>query len=368
MRVVAQIGVVFVAMVTLGIGTTAVAQVEESELGLRLDWPAEGVVRTDVEGVDVLQLATAEETVDVALDVLLRSDLEPCASDPAACDRTENFVAEDPLTLEPIYGCKDGVDNDDDGFADIADPDCVGVGGWSFSVATAPCFELVAATVAGTAGDLQVNPPGRRDPEGSFQKTSLVDPEVNNGQNGAITAVVLSFQNGVILDQVSESSVLRLHGRLSRGPDVAPDMDTAPCSVRVLDVDEIGLIGDGQPVRTVVTVLGESRRPNIRDAAVQLVASGPSPGSPFVRGDCNADGNRNLTDGVFMLNYLFLQGPVPTCLAACDANGDGDLNITAAVFLLNYLFLAGPTPPEPSNDCGGAVEGDLSCDAFGACA
>ena len=79
----------------------------------------------------------------------------------------------------------------------------------------------------------------------------------------------------------------------------------------------------------------------------------PPPGvGPFIRGDCDQDGQRNLTDGIYLLNFLFLGGPAPSCSAACDVNSDASLNITTAVFLFNFLFLGGPAPVAPSPDCG----------------
>jgi hypothetical protein len=73
----------------------------------------------------------------------------------------------------------------------------------------------------------------------------------------------------------------------------------------------------------------------------------------FRRADSNATGDLNITDGVFVLNYLFLGGPEPPCQDAADANDDNQLNITDGVFILNYLFLGGTTPPAPGPDvCG----------------
>jgi len=41
----------------------------------------------------------------------------------------------------------------------------------------------------------------------------------------------------------------------------------------------------------------------------------------FRRGDSDAKGGvPNITDGIFVLNYLFLGGPTPTCLEAADAD------------------------------------------------
>ena len=72
----------------------------------------------------------------------------------------------------------------------------------------------------------------------------------------------------------------------------------------------------------------------------------------FVRGDTNADGDHNITDGIFILNYLYLGGPAPPCMDSADCNDDGDHNITDGIFILNYLYLGGPQPPAPFAACG----------------
>jgi hypothetical protein len=68
----------------------------------------------------------------------------------------------------------------------------------------------------------------------------------------------------------------------------------------------------------------------------------------WVRGDANGDGVINVTDVVYLINYLFLvpPGPPPIPLEAGDANCDGVINVTDVVYLINFLFLvpAGPPP------------------------
>jgi hypothetical protein len=94
---------------------------------------------------------------------------------------------------------------------------------------------------------------------------------------------------------------------------------------------------------------------------------------PFLRGDCNGDGEfrGTVTDAVFMLNFNFLGGNTPPCFAACDANGDGQFRgtVTDAVYSLNFNFLGGNAPPAPFPDCGRSTEDDdeaLGClDASG---
>jgi hypothetical protein len=89
-----------------------------------------------------------------------------------------------------------------------------------------------------------------------------------------------------------------------------------------------------------------------------------TPPTGFRRADSNASGDLNITDGVFVLNYLFLGGPEPPCHDAADANDDNQLNITDGVFILNYLFLGGTTPPAPGPDTCGP---DPSADDLPAC-
>lgn len=91
-------------------------------------------------------------------------------------------------------------------------------------------------------------------------------------------------------------------------------------------------------------------------------------GRPFVRGDVNASGSRDISDAIFILSYLFLGTSSPPCLKAADLNDDGQLNLTDPIYLLTFLFLAGPSPMPPDDGCGPDPNPDnLSCDEFGSC-
>ena len=85
----------------------------------------------------------------------------------------------------------------------------------------------------------------------------------------------------------------------------------------------------------------------------------------FRRGDCNDDGEVDITDGVVMLGFAFLGEAAPSCLAACDFNASGKLDITTGVFVFGHLFSNSPAPPIPFPDCGPGVPGDgvLGCAA-----
>jgi len=84
-------------------------------------------------------------------------------------------------------------------------------------------------------------------------------------------------------------------------------------------------------------------------------------GIRFLRGDSNVDGEVNLTDAVFTLEWLFRGGRRPDCLDAADSNGSRDVDIADPVYSLNFLFIGGPAPPAPFPACGSATAA-LVCD------
>ena len=86
---------------------------------------------------------------------------------------------------------------------------------------------------------------------------------------------------------------------------------------------------------------------------------------PFERGDCNGDESADITDGIFLLSFLFLGKTQPQCRAACDYDATGSLTLTTAVYLFRFLFLGGPPPLDPYGECGVGQAGDaaLTCAA-----
>ena len=69
------------------------------------------------------------------------------------------------------------------------------------------------------------------------------------------------------------------------------------------------------------------------------------PAPRFIRGTCGgAAGDIDISSAIYGLNFLFLGGDAPPCLAACDSDANGIIVITDSIYLLNYLFLGGPPP------------------------
>ena len=72
----------------------------------------------------------------------------------------------------------------------------------------------------------------------------------------------------------------------------------------------------------------------------------------FLRGDCSGDGTVDISDATCTLNWLFLAGAPPDCIAVTNTNGDARADISDATYLLNHLFLGGPAPVAPYPECG----------------
>ncbi|MEM7263244.1 MAG: discoidin domain-containing protein, partial [Planctomycetota bacterium] len=140
---------------------------------------------------------------------------------------------------------------------------------------------------------------------------------------------------------------------------------------RLPDDDNSGTEGQGNQDEATVLSLGEVLVYECEGDDCDDDPPPPPPGDNFLRGDPDASGAINITDGIFLLNFLFLGGPAPGCRDAGDADDSGAINITDGIFVLNFLFLGGPNPPGPYPDCGVDTTDDTttcetsqpSCDA-----
>ncbi|MDD4050802.1 MAG: C10 family peptidase [candidate division Zixibacteria bacterium] len=61
-------------------------------------------------------------------------------------------------------------------------------------------------------------------------------------------------------------------------------------------------------------------------------------------GDANGDGTLNVGDAIYIISYIFREGPAPDPIVSADANCDGKINVSDAVYLINYIFRGGPPP------------------------
>lgn len=102
------------------------------------------------------------------------------------------------------------------------------------------------------------------------------------------------------------------------------------------------------PISNVFSVSNQAIPPDqLIDGVIRI--SGPP---FFVRGDSNQDGKLDISDPVFINNYLFYHGDVPPCRDAADLNDDERLDLADTVYALRYLFLHGNPPALPFPDPG----------------
>src|SRR5688572_21031969 len=104
-------------------------------------------------------------------------------------------------------------------------------------------------------------------------------------------------------------------------------------------------------------------------AAALLAVVRPADASTLLtRGDADANGDLDLTDGILILNYLFLGADPLPCADAGDADDSGSLNVTDAILVFMFVGMGGRPPAAPYPDCGGDTTPDaLGCERFPPC-
>ncbi len=64
----------------------------------------------------------------------------------------------------------------------------------------------------------------------------------------------------------------------------------------------------------------------------------------YICGDCNGDVIVDAGDVIYLINYLYRDGPAPDPMEAGDLNIDGAVDLADVVYLLNYLYRGGDPP------------------------
>ena len=99
-------------------------------------------------------------------------------------------------------------------------------------------------------------------------------------------------------------------------------------------------------------------------ASLLLALAGPAlqaQAVSFLRGDANVDGRFDISDAVCTMRMIFLGDPPRGCDDAADVDDSGTLNITDGIYGMRYLFVDGLPPAAPFENCGV----DPSADALG---
>jgi len=118
--------------------------------------------------------------------------------------------------------------------------------------------------------------------------------------------------------------------------DVEPDTGQVPAQIWV------GVNGFGQPLGKTSTTF--------QVFAVGAAAPEEITVDMYVWtfGDADCSGMIDIDDVVYLIKYIFLEGPVPCPRVwVGDANcSHGDVDIDDVVYLINWIFLFGPDPCE----------------------
>jgi hypothetical protein len=69
----------------------------------------------------------------------------------------------------------------------------------------------------------------------------------------------------------------------------------------------------------------------------------------YLCGDADGSGQVDLSDVVYLVNYIFGGGPAPEPIETGDVDCNGRVNLSDAVYLINYVFLYGA--PAPCEAC-----------------
>ncbi|MBI4583467.1 MAG: VCBS repeat-containing protein [Planctomycetes bacterium] len=89
---------------------------------------------------------------------------------------------------------------------------------------------------------------------------------------------------------------------------------------------------------------------------------------PFIRGDANADGEIDIADAIFNLEFQFLGRKAPSCLRSADVDDDGSVRANDAVHLLDIIFKGESAPGVLPQICRIDLTPDLlTCDDYRAC-
>ncbi len=64
----------------------------------------------------------------------------------------------------------------------------------------------------------------------------------------------------------------------------------------------------------------------------------------FLCGEASGDGAIDISDAVYLIQYIFSGGPAPNPVIAGDANCDQAVDISDVVYLIQFIFSGGPAP------------------------
>jgi len=127
---------------------------------------------------------------------------------------------------------------------------------------------------------------------------------------------------------------------------------------QIVDFDTTSSFVTNPAIEFILSPVGGGTiKPNYIDCGTaDLIILAPN----TICGDANGDLTVNVSDAVYIINWVFVGGDPPVPLACGDANGDCNVGVSDAVYLINYVFVGGNPPGDcsfgcllwPDGDCG----------------
>jgi hypothetical protein len=120
-----------------------------------------------------------------------------------------------------------------------------------------------------------------------------------------------------------------------------------PGSGRIINLYFVAIGSDGTVVLDTATVGTDSTLLEAGYISYQPCVAAGSVSIGFLCGDADGNSTVNVGDAVFLINYIFKDGPAPEPMEVGDVNLDGTVNVGDAVYLIDYIFKDGPEPCNP---------------------
>ncbi len=94
----------------------------------------------------------------------------------------------------------------------------------------------------------------------------------------------------------------------------------------------------------------DSDSPMNEDTMLITIVISQPPQPDYICGDANSDDDVNISDAVFVINYIFVAGTTPDPIDSADTNCDDGVNISDAVWIINFVFAGGNAPCDTNDD------------------
>ena len=239
---------------------------------------------------------------------------------------------------------------------------------WSFT-------EVPDGSTATLISPEAVDPTFVTDVHGSYEVQLVVNDGADDSLPDTVTVMVENIPP--VADAGRDQAVLldtnvQLDGSGSNDPDMAPSPDlmyfwsfvSLPAgSAAVLmnpDTMDPTFLADVEGAYVIELVVNDGASDSAPETVTVTAMVTPE---DFLRGDANNDGAIDIYDAGFLISVLTGQADL-VCVEAGNVDDNADLDTMDIVFLLNYLFLDGPTISPPFPDCAIDQSPAFSCESY----